>query len=897
MSKEYKELPKAYDSKGVEDNIYKDWETGELFKPDMSREDSFMIAMPPPNATGTLHLGHATMLAFEDCMTRYNRMLGKSTLWLPGTDHAAIATQSVVEKKLQAEGIEKPREILGREKLLEEIKKFVKNSKSTIRNQVRKMGASCDWTREKYTLDDDLNHAVNTLFENMYEDGLIYSGNRIVNWDPNMNTTVADDEVEYIEERTKFYYFQYGPVIIGTSRPETKFLDKVIVVHPDDERYKDLIGKEFDVEWIEGTVKAKVIADSCIDMELGTGAMTITPAHSMVDFEIAQKHDFKIEQIIDLKGNIIDSISKDFGGLSIKEARKKIVERLEEKGLLVEVDEKYIHKKAVNYRGKGVLEPQVMKQWFIDVNKKVIDWKGDKCSIKEVLQDVVRSNMIKLYPSRFEKIYFGWIDNLRDWCISRQIWWGHQIPIWYELEKEDYDGLISKKQISSFDIQAVGYIGEPVCSNEKPLNSGYWLRDPDTLDTWFSSALWTFSSLGWPEHTEDFKKFHPTAVMETGYDIIFFWVARMILASTYALRRDGLSEEQSIPFKDVYLHGLIKDKHGKKMSKSSPETCIDPLDMIKKYGADALRLSLMIGSSPGNDMKLYEEKIAGYRNFINKIWNISRYIMMSTDQSNSEVIPKTQADFWILKRLDEVIEDVTNYLSNYLFSQAGERVYEFLWNDFADWYIEVSKIEKGKDAILRFVLAQSLKLLHPFVPFVTEHIWEMGEFSDKKLIVEEWPEIGNEKYDNSGFEQTRKLISKIRSERAYFKIEPKKFLKIVVKSNDMLEGEAVIKGLARLSEVSYDSDYNSNKGDVLITEGNIELYLVLAEHIDISEMLTKLNIDIEHFNKLLYSATKKLSNKRFIDSAPKDIVETEIQKKETLTYDINRLKERIHQLS
>ena len=409
----------AYEANKYEGDIYKKWEKANVFRPEIDESKKpFVISMPPPNATGVLHLGHASFLALQDLMIRHHRMLGDNALWLPGTDHAAIATQNVVEKKLQAEGMKNPRQTLGRKKLLAEIKEFVEESKNSIRDQIRKMGASCDWSREKYTLDEDMNHAVNTFFQYMHEDGLIYRGGRIVNWDPKMQTTVADDEMEHVEEKAKFYYFQYGPVVIGTARPETKFLDKLIGVHPDDKRYKDIIGKEFELEWIDGPIKSKVIADKCMDMEMGSGAMTITPAHSFVDFELSQKYDLDAPQIIDFEGNIRHDVSEEFGGMPIEKAREKIVEKLDKKGLLVKIDEDYIHKVPVNYRGKGVIEPQIMQQWFVDVNKKAIDWKGKKSSIKEVLQDTVKSKMIKILPKKFEKTYFHWIDNLRDWCIS-----------------------------------------------------------------------------------------------------------------------------------------------------------------------------------------------------------------------------------------------------------------------------------------------------------------------------------------------------------------------------------------------------------------------------------------------------------------------------------------------
>ncbi|MBI4231986.1 valine--tRNA ligase, partial [Candidatus Peregrinibacteria bacterium] len=838
-------IEKAYEPKKFEEKIYKKWEESGAFTPEIDpKKEPFVISLPPPNATGTLHLGHATMLAIEDLMIRYHRMKGYSSLWLPGTDHAAIATQNVVEKNLQAKGIKNPRRELGRQKLLEEIKKFVANSQDTIRNQMRKMGSSCDWTREKYTLDEDMNHAVNTLFERMFKDGLIYRGGRIVNWDPKMQTTVADDELEYVEEKSKFYYFQYGPVVIGTARPETKFLDKVIVIHPKDKRYKDLIGKEFELEWIDGPIKAKVIADECIDMQLGTGAMTITPAHSAVDFELAQKYKLGKEQIIDFEGNIKKDISKEFGGMPIKEAREKIVEKLDKKGLLVKIDEDYIHNVAVNYRGKGTIEPQIMKQWFIDVNKKVISWKDKKRSIKEVLQDSVRSKMIEIVPKRFEKIYFHWIDNLRDWCISRQIWWGHQIPVWYKVSEEQSKAFKSKKDVSSLNLELLGVDGEAIFATEEP-KKGIWIRDPDTLDTWFSSALWTFATLGWPKKTEDLKYFHPTSVLETGYDILFFWVARMILASTYALRSDNLPEEKCIPFKTVYLHGLIRDRHGKKMSKSNPETCIDPLDMIDKYGADALRLSLVIGSSPGNDMRLYEEKIAGYRNFVNKIWNATRFAMMNINKEEQSEsfrpdMVKSMADKWVLTELQTLIKEVEKEMKAHRYSDAGTKIYDFMWRQYCDWYLEISKGEHKNPHVLLFVLKTTLKLLHPFVPFVTEVLW--GHLDKSLLIEESWPKFNKElvfKEEAKTMELIHQIISNIRSHRAELKIEPSKLINAVIHAGKYTKAleqkrEALMR-LARLDSLEIKEKGAKLKNAKVGFVEKIEIYLPSEGLIDIEK--------------------------------------------------------------
>src|SRR3989344_3394686 len=613
-------LPKAYDPQGTEDRIYAMWEKSGAFTAsfdtpsaslratqDDTRKEPFTVSMPPPNATGQLHLGHAVMLALEDIFIRFARMRGKEALWVPGTDHAAIATENVVIKQLKEQGLKDPRKELGREKLVAEIAKFVEQSKNTIRSQIRKMGSSCDWSRERYTFEPALNRCVNEVFKKMYGEGLIYSGHRIVNWDPKLQTTVSDDEVVYKEEKSPFYTFTYGPFEIATARPETKFGDKYVVMHPHDERYKKYKhGDTFEAEWINGKVRATIIKDEAIDPAFGTGVMTITPWHDHTDFEIAERHKLDKEQIIGFDGKLLP-IAGEFLGMSIEVARPLIVEKLKSKGLLVKTDENYVHNKAVSQRGGGAIEPQIKLQWFIDVNKKAVPWSSKllgiipwkkTMSLKEVMQTVVRDGSIEIIPERFEKTYFHWIDNLRDWCISRQIWWGHRVPVYYCSKCVGIQGSAcevesGKWKVKDGEIVSVENIHCcPICQSELE-------QDPDTLDTWFSSAMWTWSTLVDPAATKDmslslaeilkrspdFQKFHPTSVMETGYDILFFWVARMILMTTYATGQ--------IPFKTVYLHGLIRTRDGRKMSKSDPSTMIDPLDMIAKYGADALRLSMI----------------------------------------------------------------------------------------------------------------------------------------------------------------------------------------------------------------------------------------------------------------------------------------------------------------
>ncbi|HCA66879.1 MAG TPA: valine--tRNA ligase [Candidatus Jacksonbacteria bacterium] len=730
-------FPKAY-SALKEDEIYAAWEASGFFQPKAGPPKTFCISMPPPNATGALHIGHAMGLTLQDLMTRYNRMKGKASLWLPGTDHASIATQNKVEKIIfEKDG--KTRHDFTRAAFLAYVESFVKESQGTIRRQMRKMGASCDWSRERYTLDEGLTRAVQEVFVRMYRDGLIYRGDRIVNWCPRCASTLADDEVEYKPTKGKFYYFRYGPVVIGTARPETKFLDKTIIVHPKDKRYAKLVGKTFAVPWIDGKVEARVIADSTVDMEVGSGAMTLTPAHSFIDFYLAQKYHLPIIQIIDEKGNLTDAAG-EFAGMNAHKAREKIVAKMLVKGLVERIDENYEHNLSVCYRCGTPIEPLVSRQWFIDVNhelritnyelRKVVG--KSRASLKEMGIAVVKKGAIKIIPDRFNKTYFHWMENLRDWCISRQIWFGHRIPVWYCIG-DNKCLLACKNPIVSIDTP----LACPHCGSKN------LKQDPDTLDTWFSSGLWTFSTLGWPEKTRDLKQFHPTSVMETSYDILFFWVARMILMSTYALGQ--------VPFRTVYLHGLVRDKLGRKMSKSLGNG-IDPLDMIKKFGADAVRLSLVIGTAPGNDIRLYEEKIAGYRNFVNKVWNIARFVLSRSKKQearikNIKMKNFTLADHWILWELGELVKRVNKNLEKFRFSAAGEDIYEFMWHKFADIYIEETKREKREhqQEILEYVLERCLIMLHPFVPFVTEEIWKIMNYelritNYELLIVQPWVE-------------------------------------------------------------------------------------------------------------------------------------------------------------
>jgi len=704
-------MDKAYNHKDVEDKIYEKWEKSGSFKPEINPDGKpYSIILPPPNVTGTLHIGHALMLTIEDILVRYHRMKGDKTLWLPGTDHAAIATQSKVEERLYKEE-EKTRHDLGREEFLKRVEDFASQSHDTIVSQMRKMGASVDWDREAYTLDEARSLAVRTAFKKMYDAGLIYQGETIVNWDPKLQTTVSDDEIQWREESTNLYYLKYGPFVIATARPETKFGDKYVVMHPDDKRYEEYKeGQEIELEWISGKIKAIVIKDEAIDMEFGTGVMTITPWHDKVDFEIAKRHSLESEQIIDFNAKLLP-IAGELSGQHIKKARALVIEKLKVKGLLVKVQENYQHKLATNYRGGGIIEPQIKKQWMVGVDREfVLDYSeiggidsGSKTTLKKLMRHVVDTNQIEIVPGHFSKTYYNWIDILHDWVISRQIWYGHRIPVWY---KED-------------DI----YVGI-----NAPVGEG-WEQDSDTLDTWFSSGLWTFSTLGWPNETDDLKTFHPTSVLETGYDILFFWVARMILMTTFNMGQ--------VPFKTVLLHGLVRDADKQKMSKSKGNV-IDPVDVIDSYGTDALRMALIFSTATGNDIPMSEDKIRGMKHFSNKLWNMGRFINdFKPDKYSEEISVK---DREIVGKSEMIAREVTSMIENFRLHEAAQLLYDFAWHEFADVYIEEAKGRREESqSALEAVYLNILKLLHPFMPFITEEIFGKISGNDRLLITESWP--------------------------------------------------------------------------------------------------------------------------------------------------------------
>lgn len=726
---------KPYDAAATETRIYSAWEESGLFNPDecvkrdVTKADAptYSIVLPPPNVTGRLHMGHALMLAIEDTFIRYKRMRGFRTLWLPGTDHAAIATQSVVEKQIKKDE-DKSRHDLGREELLKRIEVFAAKSHDTIVNQLKTMGASLDWSREAFTLDETRSRAVRTVFKRMYDAGLIYRGNRIINWDPKGQTTISDDEIVYEERAGKLYTFRYAkdfPIPIATTRPETKVGDVGIAVHPDDTRYTAFIGKEYDVVFCDVPIHIKVVADKEVDPTFGTGAVGLTPAHSQTDWDIADRHELSHEVVV-INEYAKMTVTGRLEGKKTSEARTIVVEWLTSEKLL-EKEEETSQNIATAERTGGTIEPLPKLQWFIEVNKKV---PGRGKTLKELMLEPVRSGSIEIIPEYFEKTYFHWIENLRDWCISRQIWYGHRIPVWYK--------------------------GEEIQVGVAPAEDG-WKQDEDTLDTWFSSGLWTFSTLGWPEATEDFTTYHPTDLLETGYDILFPWVARMILMTEFTLN--------TIPFKTVYLHGLVRDTQGRKMSKSLGNN-LDPLDIVAKFGADAARMALVVGNTPGADMRISEDKIKGYKHFANKLWNVARFVLENAhlQREGDKTLPLrgpernilfanesslTPVDAKILIEQDTLIADITSDMEAHRIYLAAEKLYHYAWHELADKILEESKpILAGVDAsarasrsrLLVTLLDRTLRLLHPFMPFVTEEIWQSMPGKDAQfLMVATWP--------------------------------------------------------------------------------------------------------------------------------------------------------------
>lgn len=733
------ELSKAYNPREHEERIYRLWEEGGYFKPENRNQKAenkkpFCIIMPPPNANGDLHIGHALFVAIQDIMIRYQRMRAGEALWLPGADHAGFETQVVYERKLEKEG--RSRLTMAREDFFREVWEFTKENKRNMAAQMRQLGASCDWTREKFTLDPDIVQVVYSTFKNLYDDGLVYRGERLVNYCTNHKTSFSDLEVNYIERKDPLYYIKYGPFTLATVRPETKFGDTAVAVNPRDKRYQKYIGKEIEIEDVLGKSKLKVIADEAVDLEFGTGVVKVTPAHDMTDWEIAERHDLEAISVIALDGKMNEKAGQ-YAGLTVEEARKRVVQDLSKKGLIERVDENYTHKVGTCYKCGTVIEPMLLPQWFVKTKL-----------LATPAIAAVREGKIKIIPQHFEKTYFYWLENIRDWNISRQLWWGIALPVWY-----------CQRMQSSKCKEQKGII---VAIDEEPKKCPHCEspdieRDSDTFDTWFSSGQWPFATLlatgekrenkkskiGFT--TEDLERFYPTGTMETGHEILFFWVARMVMLGIYATG--------DIPFRTIYLHGTVRDKYKRKMSKSLGNV-VSPKEIIELYGADALRMGLIVGNTPGTDLSLDEEKVAGYRNFANKLWNISRFVFMKAGAESVERSldmapqPRTEADRLILDTERTVVQEATELMNDMRFYLAAEKLYHYVWHELADKYLEASKkqfgsddsLEKNTSLILVWLLKRALIMLHPFMPFVTETIWQhsLSRNSDP-LIIQSWP--------------------------------------------------------------------------------------------------------------------------------------------------------------
>jgi len=893
-----KELSKAYEPQQYEDNMYKRWEESGFFNPDVCVEkgickkdaEHFSVVLPPPNITAQLHLGHVVMVAITDILARYHRMNGKRVLWIPGTDHAALATQNVVEKKLMKEK-NQTRHDLGRETFLKEVDDFVSKTQTTIIKQLHKTGASMDWSRLAFTLDEQRQKAVRQMFVDMYNEGVIYRGFRMVNWCPRCQSTLSDDEVEYKEQEAKLYTFKYSkdfPLSISTTRPETKLGDTAVAVNPKDKRYKKYIGQIFQVDFCGVPLSIKIIADENVDMDFGTGALGVTPAHSFVDYEMAQKNALEVKKIIEETGKMQDVGA--YSGLSVLEVREAVVVELHNRGLL-EKEEEMTNNLSICSRCGTAIEPLPSKQWFVAVDKK-LDRLGGK-SLKERALEVAQDNSITFTPERFKKRYTDWMENLHDWCISRQIWYGHRIPVWY---KKGDEGRGTRDEDA--------YVGV-----NPPEDIENWEQENDVLDTWFSSGMWTFSTMGWPDNFKNGKKmgdlagYHPTQILETGYEIITLWVSRMIMMSLFALNE--------IPFENVYLHGMVLDKDGKKMSKSKGNG-IDPLEMIEKYGTDATRLSLIIGNTPGNDSRMSEEKIADYRNFTNKLWNISRFMLMNMGErvtsNEGRVEAKTLADKWILGRLMIVSKQVTDNIEKYNFSFAGEQLRDFTWNELADWYLEIAKIEGNKSEMLNYILNTILKLWHPFMPFVTEAIWGEVYGNERMLMVEKWPlsviptePEGRVEESLVQFQTIQKIITGIRSIRAENKIEPAKKLNVMMSAGDTVtllqENAEVIKGLARLESLIIEEKTEKPANAIGFVESGVEVFISLEGVLDVAKEKERLTKEIAQLKGYVAGLEKKLSNKEFVNNAPAEVVEKEKAKLEEGKSKLEKLEGQFKQIN
>lgn len=854
-----KELEKVYDPKQVEDKNYRFWmEKGYFHAEPNPQKKPYTIVIPPPNITGQLHLGHALDCTLQDSIIRFKRMQGYEALWLPGTDHASIATEAKIVEAMRKEGVTK--EDLGREGFLERAWEWKKTYGGKIVEQLKKMGSSCDWERERFTLDEGCSEAVKEVFVRLYEKGLIYRGERIINWCPHCLTSISDAEVEYEEHDGHFWHIRYplsdgsGYLEIATTRPETLLGDTALAVHPDDERYKDLVGKTVILPLVGREIP--IVADSYVEMDFGTGVVKITPAHDPNDFEVGLRHHLPVINVMNDDATINENGGK-YQGMDRYKCRKQIVLDLESEGFLVKVED-HKHNVGSCYRCSTTVEPRVSKQWFVKMEP-----------LAGPAIEAVRSGETKFVPDRFSKIYYHWMENIRDWCISRQLWWGHRIPAWYCQD-----------------------CGEVIVAKEEPhtcpkCGGCHLEQDPDTLDTWFSSALWPFSTLGWPKQTEELKYFYPTSTLVTGYDIIFFWVARMIFS--------GVENTGKSPFQTVFIHGIVRDAQGRKMSKSLGNG-IDPLKVIDEYGADALRFTLATNNSPGNDMRFVEEKVKASRNFANKIWNATRFILMNlSDEVDKPELPQLlqTEDKWILSKLNTLIKEVTDNLEKFELGIAVQKLYDFIWDVLCDWYIELTKSriqaggESAKSAqkVLIYVMNQCLKLLHPIMPFITEEIWQAIPNDCESIMIAPWPQYQEDlcfRQEEEDFEKVMSAIKAIRNRRAEMNVPPSKKARVLVKTldTDVFESGAMfIERLASASEVKVSGVAPQQGEDfsdaVQVITDSARIFIPLDELVDKEKELARLEKERKACEKDIAMVEQKLSSQGFIEKAPQNVVEAE----------------------
>ena len=847
-----KELAKAYEPKEVEDRIYDFWMKGKYFHAEVDpKKKPYTIVIPPPNITGQLHLGHAMDETLQDTLIRWRRMQGYSALWLPGTDHASIATEAKIVEAMRKEGITK--EEIGREKFLERAWAWKDQYGGRIVEQLKKLGSSCDWDRLRFTMDEGCNKAVNHVFKKLYDKGLIYRGERIINWCPHCKTSISDAEVVFEEKEGSFWHLRYplsdgsGYIELATTRPETMLGDTAVAVHPDDERYKALVGKTVILPLVNKEIP--IIADSYVEQDFGTGVVKITPAHDPNDFEVGLRHNLPVINVMD-DGGVINENGGKYAGMPALEARKQIVKDLDEAGFLIKI-EPIKHNVGTCYRCGTVVEPRVSTQWFVKMEP-----------LAKPAINAVKGGDIRFIPERMDKVYYNWMENIKDWCISRQLWWGHQIPAWY------------------------CECGETIVSETVPTvcpkcGGTHLTRDPDTLDTWFSSALWPFSTLGWPDNTEELKYFYPTNTLVTGYDIIFFWVARMIFS--------GLEHMGEVPFNTVFFHGLIRDAQGRKMSKSLGNG-VDPLDVISVYGADALRFTLVTGNSPGNDLRFSEEKVSASRNFANKIWNAARFILMNIEGKDIDcALPKKlyTSDKWILNRFNNVTAAVTENLEKFELGMAVSKLYDFIWDDFCDWYIELAKIrmngadEESADSarrVLVWTMSNTLKLLHPFMPYITEEIWQTLPHDGEALIVAKWPEYDEAlsfPQEAKDLENVMALIRAIRTRRNEMNVPPSKKAHIYIDTAHPAPYEEASEFIARLaygSKVEIGTGFDV-QGAVTAVTDDAKALLPMDDLVDKAAETARLNKELANAQKQLDTVKAKLANEKFTSKAPQNVID------------------------